>query len=374
MLQTHYCIIGAGVVGLAIAEKLSRSKSGDVLIIERHDTFGRETSSRNSEVIHAGLYYTKETLRTQLSITGNRLLYALCQARGISYKKIGKLVVATDAAEEQALHTLFNAARSNGVERLRMVSRQEVAGLEPAIVVRSAFFSPTTGIIDTHGLMRYFERRAEEQGAIFAYNCTATAIARASSGYTVAVNEADSPAEEVACAVVINSAGLMADAVAAMAGIDIDKAGYRLHLCKGEYFKVANRHKSALRHLIYPVPTPISLGIHTVLDLGGGLKLGPNAFYSTDTGYQVDETHAGEFLDSARTYLPFIQAEDLTPDMAGIRPKLQGPRDPARDFLIREESDKGLPGFVNLIGMESPALTSCCAIADYVASLLNLAG
>jgi L-2-hydroxyglutarate oxidase LhgO len=218
--------------------------------------------------------------------------------------------------------------------------------------------------------MKRLEQRATGRGATVAYNCEVIGVSRATDGYEVTVRDADGSPLALACANVVNAAGLSADKVAAMAGIDIEKAGYRIHYCKGEYFSVSTRHRGKLGRLVYPAPTAISLGIHGVLGLDGSLRLGPNAFYVSEINYDVDASHRQEFFASAVQLFPFLEENDLAADMAGIRPKLQYGGESFHDFVIRDESDRGLPGFIDLVGMESPGLTSALAIARQVKEMV----
>lgn len=362
-------VIGAGVVGLAIADRLA-GPARQLVIAERHEGFGRETSSRNSEVIHCGMYYAEELLKTKLCVRGNPLLYELCMRRGIPHRKTGKIVVATDDEESQMLHRILDQGTKNGVPGLRLMTSREIAGMEPGVSGRLGLYSPESGIVDTHNLMGFFERSATAKGATVAYGCEVVEIRRETSGYSVEIRQADGERIRLGCERVINSAGLDADRIAEMAGIDIDAAGYRIRPCKGEYFRLASRHRGTIQHLVYPTPSPVHLGAHVVLSLDGGLKIGPSSFYVEALDYTVDPGHQREFFEKARRFLPFLQQDDLSPDMSGIRPKLYRRGEPFRDFAIREESDRGLPGLVDLIGMESPGLTSCLTIAEKVESLL----
>jgi L-2-hydroxyglutarate oxidase LhgO len=370
METVHALIIGAGVVGLAIAERLSR-KQKDIIVVERHDGFGRETSSRNSEVIHCGMYYREDFLKTRLCVRGNPLLYELCEQQGIPFRKTGKIVVATDADEDVAVQRILAQGRKNGVPGLRIATRGEVEEWEPQVRCTLALASETTGIVSSHALMDFLQRSAASRGATIAYNCLVTAVAREGNGYSVEIDDADGEHLTLRAATVINAAGLHADEIARTMGIDCEKAGYSIRPCKGEYFKVADRHRGTLHRLVYPVPTHVHLGAHAVLGLDGSLKLGPSSFYVDSLDYGVDAAHASDFHAKASRFLPFLSREDLTPDMSGIRPKLYREGEPFRDFIIREESDRGLPGVVNLVGMESPGLTSCLAIAEMVDGLVS---
>ncbi|MCU0608928.1 MAG: NAD(P)/FAD-dependent oxidoreductase [Chitinispirillaceae bacterium] len=369
MEHTDIVIIGAGAVGLAIADRLA-SNTQSVVVLERNDSFGRETSSRNSEVIHAGFYYPEGSLKAQLCVQGNPLMYDFCGVNNVPHQRCGKLVVARNPDDEKEIQHLFDQGIKNGVPELALLDKKEMLALEPAILGRLALLSQSTGIFNTHAMMQVLEKRASSKGALFAYNCTATKITRIADGYQVTANDADGSDVIIQCALVMNSAGLAADTVAAAAGIDIDQAGYKIHFCKGEYFRVSNCHRGKLSRLVYPAPTPISLGVHGVLGLDGSFRVGPNAFYVDTIDYAVDPAHGDEFFADAQSLFPFITRDDLTPDQSGIRPKLQADGEPFADWIIRDEAKRGLPGLVNLIGIESPGLTSCFAIAQYVEKII----
>ncbi len=364
-------IIGAGVIGLAIAAQVAR-EDREVYVLERNETFGRETSSRNSGVIHSGIYYPEGSLRAKMCVAGNRMLYGLCEKHGIGHKRLGKLVVATSHEQTGELQVLLERGRGNGATGLRMLSKQEMNRLEPNVAGVAALLSPATGIIDAHGLMRYYISQATSRGARIAYKSEVTGIARQNNEYLVTIEDSTGrlslPAQ-----VVINCAGLHSAAVAEMAGIDLTTAGYRLYYCKGEYFSVGNGKNRLVKRLIYPVP-PVRLaasGIHITLDIDGRMRLGPSDYYVDKIDYAIDSRHKQLFYDSAKKLLPAIDYEDLEPEMAGIRPKLQGHGQGIRDFAIRDESDKGLPRLINLIGIESPGLTASPAIAEYVGNMVD---
>ncbi len=356
---------------MAVAAQVA-GKGREVYILEKNETFGKETSSRNSEIIHAGIYYPEGSLKAETCVAGNAQLYELCQQHGIGYRKAGKLIVATKDEEIGKLEALLERGKRNGARGLTMLSKKGVRELEPNVEAVAAIFSASSGIIDSHALMRYFLNRAKEKGAEIAYKSKVVAIERLSDGYEVTV-ENDSRSFPFKTEVLINCAGLHSDKIARLAGIDIDEAGYRLLYCKGEYFSVGNIKSRLIKRLIYPVPEPSTggTGIHTVMDVEGRMRLGPNARYVDEIDYKVDESQKGSFYYSVKAFLPFIEYDDLEPEMAGIRPKLQGPGEDIRDFVIRHERDRGLPGFINLIGIESPGLTSAPAIAKYVESIVN---
>lgn len=354
---------------MAIASRIGQ-KDRDVIIIERHPGFGQETSSRNSEVIHSGLYYPEGSLKARLCLEGKRLLYQFCQEYNIAHKRLGKLIVATNDEEVEDLEELLTRGKNNGVRDLKLLTKKEIETIEPHIQAVSAIHSPSTGIIDTHQLMKHLEFLAKDKGVTFAYNCEVIGIEKKEGGYQIDIRDADGQRLNLSCRVLINSAGLHSDKIARMVGIDIKESGYELHCCKGEYFRVEGNKSKFINQLVYSTPKDIGLGIHTVIDLQGQLKLGPNAFYVDRIDYDVEPSHVTEFYKSAKKFLPFIELDDLSPDMAGIRPKLQGPGEPVEDFVISHEEKRGLPGLINLIGIDSPGLTASLAIARHVDSML----
>jgi L-2-hydroxyglutarate oxidase LhgO len=369
MADAALTVIGGGVVGLAIAAELSR-RHAPLFLLERNAQCGEETSSRNSEVIHAGIYYPNGSLKARLCVEGNRLLYELCSRSGIPHRRITKIITATRPGEEGELHRLHALGTGNGV-RLRMMTAAEVHGIEPQIVTAGGLFSPDTGIISAHGLMEYFHGAAREQGAVIQTRCAVVALERRSGDYLITVNEGG-VISTITSERVINAAGLESDTIASFAGIDPESAGYRLHYCRGCYFALPPSLSGCVSRLVYPVPTNETLGVHAVVDLGGRLRFGPDIEYQEGRvqDYRVDERKRSAFGASVRRILPNIRDEDLTPDMSGIRPKLQGPGEPARDFVIREETGRGLPGLINLVGIDSPGLTASPAIAKEVARML----
>ena len=366
-------IVGAGVVGLAVAAELSRTRKG-VLILERNQTFGQETSSRNSEVIHAGIYYARDSKKANLCVEGNRLLYRLCEQHRIPHRRCGKLIVATEKDEEAILTTIQGHARDNGVEPLEMLSARQIKALEPNVKACAALFSSSTGIVHSHRLMRHYAARANKNGAQFVPHTTVSRVEKQDDGrYRVHVVYPDGQTDTFASRWIVNCAGLESDRIAASLGIDIDACGYRLHYWKGEYFSL-DVPQGFIRHLVYPVPQAnhVGLGVHATIDLSDRVKLGPNATYLPGRAldYTVNPQARQSFYEAACRYLPGIAVDQLHPEMTGIRPKLQMPGDPARDFIITEESSKGFPGVINLIGIESPGLTASPAIARHVAALV----
>lgn len=358
MEKVHITIIGAGVVGLAIAAELSK-KHQDIVLLEKESSFGQETSSRNSEIIHAGIYYPKDSLKAKLCVEGKRLLYAFCEENHIPHARLGKIIAAVDENEIAQLQELEQKAKANGVADLSWLSKKQLEELEPSVSAVSALYSPSTGIIGSHSLMKCLEQKARADGVLISCGSEVTGIKKQETGYVVEINRGESFETEI----LINSAGLNSDKIAAMAGIDIEKNHYKLHYCKGEYFSYWK--SSFLKHLVYPVPEADvkSLGIHSVIDLAGGLKFGPSAEYVDTVDYNVNFANRGKFAAAVKNLFPQVEESDLSPDQAGVRPKLQGPGEGFRDFVISEENNKGFPGLINLIGIESPGLTACLAIA-----------
>lgn len=372
-------VIGAGVVGLAIAARLSAA-GRDVFVLEKHDSFGRETSSRNSEVIHAGLQYPPGSLKARLCVPGNRMVYEICAQHNVPHRNTGKLVIAIEEDEVAGLDDLKATAERNGVEGLQIVGRAEIERMEPEVRAPAALYVPSTGIVDAHSLMAYFAQSAREHGAEIVYRTTVRAIEPLSDGYRVVGVDASGDEFALRATVVVNAAGLWADAIAALVGIDIDAAGYRLHFCKGDYFSIAPARTGRVSHLVYPLAATgaerVGTRIHLTLSLDGRMRLGPDATWLPDAwrddpSYQVNEASHDLFWRSAQRYLPWLESTDLAPEGVGVRPRIFGPGEPQRDFIIQHETDRGLPGFVNLIGIESPGLTSSPAIAQYVAELLG---
>lgn len=369
MEKTRITIIGAGVCGLACSYLLSKNFS-DILVIEKNDSFGRETSSRNSEVIHAGIYYPKASLKATLCIEGKNLLYQLCERHKIAYKKIGKLLVATNDDEILKITAIKENAEKNGVKTLCFLTSDEIAKMQPSLMVKTAIFSPETGILDSHQLMKFFEQQSKKKYVEFAYNILVTNIEKTSQGYVVSVREPSGETFSFKTQCIINAAGFDADKIAQMAGINIEQNRYKIYYNKGQYFRLNNPAKFSINHLIYPPPGKTDLGIHVTPDLAGGIRLGPDSRYIENIDYQINTKDKEIFQKSVSRFLKNLYLDDLSADTAGIRAKLQSPEENFRDFVISEESDKGLPCFVNLLGIESPGLTACLAIAQRVQSLI----
>ncbi|OGD47953.1 hypothetical protein A3K79_00245 [Candidatus Bathyarchaeota archaeon RBG_13_46_16b] len=361
MEEANIVIVGAGVVGLAVAAKLSE-KYESVFIFEKNSRFGQETSSHNSGVIHSGIHYPPGSLKARLCVKGNLMLYEICEKYKIPYKKLGKLTVAIEEEEIEELDTLMRAGNANGVEGLQMLDREGVKKLEPNVEVERALYSPSTGIIEPDEFMGYFYAKTQKNNAVLATKTEVTGLRKAENGFEVA-GESVGEKFKVAAKTVVNCAGLYSDKVAAMAGLDVDRLGYRLHHCKGDYFRLVG--KPPVKMLVYPVPKGPGLGIHLTPDLAGTVKLGPNAYYVDKIDYEVRSSEE-EFRKDVERFLPLIKDRQIQADTAGVRPKLQGPGDSFKDFVIRHEADRGLFGLINLVGMESPGLTAAPAIAEFV--------
>jgi L-2-hydroxyglutarate oxidase LhgO len=371
-MDAEITIIGAGVIGLAIAEKISE-KYKNVFVIEKHSSFGQETSSRNSEVIHAGIYYTKNSLKSKLCIEGKKLLYDYCRKYDVPFNNCGKLIVATSEEEIPVIEGIRQTALQNGVTDLKVLDLRQIAELEPNIFALKALFSPSTGIVDSHSLMKRYETNAINNGCLVVYGSEVTGIEKINEGYKINLLDSDNKDYSFTSRIIINSAGLTSDKISAMVGIEDDNL--KIMFCKGEYFRLDPPKNRMINRLVYPVPhhNMEGIGIHVTIDMGGGVKLGPDVKYLDSNVYDYKVTAAKQeaFFKSAKKFLPFLEFDDLSPEMAGIRPKIQKPGEPLRDFYISEENDKGCKGFINLIGMESPGLTSSLAIAEYVAGLIN---
>jgi L-2-hydroxyglutarate oxidase LhgO len=369
MADFEIAVIGAGVVGLAIAARLSE-KHPRLVVIEQNEKYGMETSSRNSEVIHAGIYYEPGSLKARLCVEGRDELYALCKEHGIIYKPLTKLITATTAAELEKLDSIRSNAVKNGVE-LQLLDKAATLKLEPNINTIGALFSPLTGVISVHNLMDYFFRTIQFNSGVVQHRCQVKDVQHNNGEYEMTLDDVGTQSS-VSSEIVINAAGLGSDLIAQMIGIDIDKEDLHLNYVKGSYFAVVPSKANLVSRLVYPVPANEGLGVHALMDWGGRLKFGPDVEYleGRTLNYKVAEEKQHAFAESIRHILPAINDEDISPDMSGIRPKLQKKGKPARDFVIVHEKDRGLNGFVNLIGIESPGLTSSPAIARYVESLL----
>ncbi len=366
MEKIDIAIIGAGVIGLALASELTlKFPKREIYVLEKEENFGQGASSRNSEVIHAGIYYPANTLKAQLCKRGRELLYQI-ETEKVPYKKTGKLIVATRKPQISKLEKIFKNATENEI-KLSILDEKQIAKIEPEIKAVKGLLSPETGILNSHKLMQYLLLKTKENIKIdpVLYEQEVISIEQERDSYLLTTNK-----QQISSRIIVNCAGLHSDKIAKMVGIN--KESYNIHFCKGEYFSIRNKHRGRLKHLIYPIPEEIGLGIHTVVDLMGDIKLGPNSFFVNKINYKVNKRNKRQFYDFGREYLPFLELEDLSPAMSGIRAKLQTPENHIfRDFIIQEESKKGFPGFINLIGIESPGLTASLAIAEYVRQLID---
>lgn len=373
-MTTHVdvAVVGAGVIGLAVAAEVARDDR-IVVVLEKNDGYGLGTSSRNSQVIHAGIYYPADSLKGRTCVEGREMLYRLCSKHDLPHKRTGKIIVVTDQRRVAELEELHDRGRSNGVDDLELLSRQEVKRLEPNVTALAGLFSPSTGVVDVFALMRHFVAKVRCRGGKVVYRSKVQAVERRNGGFTVHLDDRDSFSFDTK--VLVNCAGLASHELAEAAGLDIDDCGYRIHMCKGEYFRLSSQKGRLIGRPVYPLPgsSGAGLGIHATPTLDGRVLLGPSSRYVHDEDYSVDCGLGELFYQSVVEFLPFVEAEDLEPEMAGIRPTLQGPDDVFRDFVIRDEVERGLPSFVNLIGIESPGLTAAPAIASFVGAIVTRA-
>lgn len=376
-MDVDVLIIGGGVVGLACAA-LSARKGYATLLVERQASFGQETSSRNSEVIHSGIYYPSGTLKARLCVSGNASMYTECDRLGVWYRNCGKLVVAVTADEIPQLERIFAQGQANGVQGLELLEPSEAAKIEPNIRCSKALRVPSTGIVDSHELMKAYMNEARAHGADCAFNIEFQSGESMPGGFRLAFREQQGQEVVMTSRSVVNAAGLSADAVAAGFGINAAAAGYTLHPNRGHYYRVAASKSKLVSGLVYPMPLAklTGTGVHITLDRSGQMKLGPDAEYVDRSlpraeWYKFDDTRSEKFYQAVVPYFPALERGDLSPDQVGVRPKVQAPGDPIRDFIIREEAERGLPGLVNLVGIESPGLTCCHEIAKMALQLIS---
>jgi L-2-hydroxyglutarate oxidase LhgO len=364
MEKIKYLIIGAGIIGLSIAKKLSEYDKS-VVLVDQENSFGRHTSSRNSEVIHSGIYYPKSSLKARLCVDGNKLLYRYLEREKIPYKKCGKYIITNTESEKKSIENLITNGKNNGVSGLRLVTGNDITKKMPYIKATYGIWVPSTGILDVHALMGNLKQKINDNEAVVAFNTKVTNINKKETGYEISFKDG----YKILSDVVINSAGLFSDQIAKLVGIDIDSNFYKLSYCKGEYYRT-NVIKS-VPNLVYPLPHSNlnSLGIHTRLFLDGTLAFGPNAYYIDKLDYSIDEKYKKDFFESISKYID-INKDDIYPSDTGIRPRLKNGDKHDYDFIIKNEYEKGFPNFINLIGIESPGLTSCLSIADYVKDLI----
>ena len=365
LMDTIDClVVGAGVIGLAIARVLALS-GREVIVLEAAEGIGTETSSRNSEVIHAGIYYPAGSLMARTCVAGRRMLYAYCRDKGIPHRNCGKLIVATNAQEDAMLAGIKQRAEANGVEGMRVLTAAEAIALEPNLSCTSALHSPETGIIDSHAFMLALQGDAENAGAMCAFHAPVTGARATNDGIVVEVGGAEPTT--LACRLLVNAAGLHAPTLARrIAGLPADTIP-TAYYAKGNYFTLSGR--SPFSRLIYPVPVPGGLGVHLTIDLGGQARFGPDVQWIDAIDYTVDPARADSFYAAVRKYWPALQDDALQPGYAGIRPKIVPRGAPAQDFVVQGSETHGVPGLINLFGIESPGLTASLTLARHVVEM-----
>ncbi|WP_046864081.1 NAD(P)/FAD-dependent oxidoreductase [Microvirga massiliensis] len=358
-------VVGAGVVGLAAARALAM-RGHDVIVAERESGIGSGVSSRNSEVIHGGMYYPSGSVRARHCVAGRRMLYEYCTSHGVLHRRCGKLIVATNDLERAKIEGIYQQGIANGVEGLVLLTGEEARTLEPALSCTAAVHSPETGIIDSHGLMLALQGDLEDHGGAVAFHAPVERLERNGSAWKAVIGGAEPVDLEVDA--VVNAASFGAQPLArATEGYPQDRVP-RLVLAKGNYFGCLG--KPAFSHLIYPAPVDGGLGTHVTLDLNGRMRFGPDVEWIESENYEVNPARAQSFIASIRRYWPGLPDDSLVPDYAGIRPKLTGPGEPAADFIIDGPAEHGLPGLVHLFGIESPGLTSSLSMAEDIADRL----
>ena len=368
-------VIGAGVIGLACARVLAR-QGIETVVLERHGVCASETSARNSEVIHAGFHYPTGSLKARCCVVGRRQLYEFCNTHGVSHRRCGKLVVATSAHQEEQLLLLQRQGHDNGVDDLRLLSASAACALEPELACTAALLSPSTGIIDSHALTLALLGDAERAGAVLALRNPFRRGSIEDKG--IVLESGGTQSLRFRSSIVINAAGLWAPEVAAaLAGFPPELIPANFH-AKGNYFALARR--APFSRLVYPLPEAAGLGVHLTLDLGGQARFGPDVEWLPDPtpgqpigefDYRVDPAHASTFVTAIRRYWPALPDDALLPAYAGVRPKISGRSAPAGDFVVQGPAEHGIPGLINLFGIESPGLTSCLAIAEHVLAELQ---
>lgn len=368
MEQIDAVVIGAGVVGLAVGRALALA-GHEVMVLESENAIGTGTSSRNSEVIHAGIYYPAGSLKARLCVEGKAMLYAYCTERGVAHQRLGKLIVATSPEQVQALDSIVAKAAANGVHDLQKLTAIQAQALEPALACHAALLSPNTGVVDSHGLMLSLQGDMENAGGLLALVSPVQHIGLQHGTGTHPIRVTTQDGSELACKLLVNAAGLNAVALAwGMDGLDHSLLP-QAHYAKGNYFTLAG--KAPFSRLIYPVPEKAGLGVHLTLDLGGQAKFGPDVQWVDDpSDLQVDPRRGDAFYAEVRKYWPDLADGALQAGYAGMRPKINAPHEAAADFMIQGPAEHGVPGLVNLLGIESPGLTSSLAIAAHVTELL----
>ena len=363
--QIDCAVVGAGVVGLAVARALALA-GREVIVLEAEDAIGIHTSSRNSEVIHAGIYYPQGSLKARLCVAGKQLLYDYCRQRAVPHGNIGKIIVAHDDTERSAVGSYIDKAGANGVGDLRWLSRSELAEMEPAVDCVAGVISPSTGIIDSHALMLALQGDAENAGALIVFKSPLKSGKVTADGIVLEVGGAEPMS--IRCNAVVNCAGLRAPQVArTITGIP-EQTIPHAYFAKAHYYTLSG--KSPFHHLVYPLAHAAHLGVHVTIDLGGQARFGPDIDWVDEVDYSFDHSREQLFYEAIRRYWPDLRDGQLQPGYTGIRPKISGPNEPAADFRIDGPDDHGIPQLVNLYGIESPGLTSCLAIGDHVRRIL----
>ncbi len=370
MEKIDVVVIGGGVVGLAIAGEISKKRS--VAVIERNFGLGMESSSRNSGVNHSGIYYPPGSLKSALCLEGNRLNREICVKASLPYEDIGKLIISGKGEEMSELEKLMENGKRAGVKGLEILGKREIEKMEPKVYCEGALMCSSTGILDPERMVKYFEQVAIENETMIVKACEFLDVEDVAP-FVIGLRDGNGKRETVCCESVVNSAGLHADKVAEKFGIDIDKTEYRLAYGKGEYFKI-DGFRGQISRLVYPLPSSdlSHLGVHVTLDLDGEVRLGPNFLYVDEIDYSVDKSHAGQFYESASGFLKGLKREDVSLGYSGIRPIIAScVKNKFSDFIIVEETSKGLRGLINLIGINSPGLTAAPAIGRYVSRMIN---
>lgn len=350
-------VVGAGVVGLAIAASLAQA-GREVLVLEQHDLIGSETSSRNSEVIHAGIYYPTGSLKAQLCVAGKKLLYDHCDEFNVPYQRCGKVIVAVQDHQVGIVQDYAEHAQANGVHDLAWLNAEQVVELEPEVVAVAGILSPSTGIVDSHAFMLSLQGILEGSGGMIAFNTKVVSCRREHNVVVLESNDFTLSTDWL-----INSAGFSAPALASQLGMEVQS-----YFAKGHYYAYGGR--PPFSHLVYPVAEPGGLGVHVTLDLAGQVKFGPDVRWQEDLDYSFDESHFDDFLRAIAHYYPAVEPTRLHPGYTGIRPKIAPANTGFQDFVIATQDTHGVPGCIHLLGIESPGLTSSLAIAERVQGML----
>lgn len=363
MEQLDVVVIGAGVVGLAVARAFSlRGRS--VVVLEENDAIGMETSSRSSEVIHAGIYYPKNSLKARFCVEGKARLYEYCKERNIAHSNLGKLIVAVEADEASMLEGYIKSAENNGVTDLRRLSQTDIKSMEPTINAMTGVFSPSTGIVDSHALMQAYLTDIEMHGGHIIYRSPVLSGAASDRGYLLDVGGVDPV--QICCRLLVNAAGLNAVSLAGKLGVS-SKFLPKAYFASGHYYCLDG--KPPFNHLVYPTAGNAGLGVHVTLDMGGQARFGPDVRWIESPDYTFDDSRRSDFVQAIRRYYPDLNELDLRPGYVGVRPKISGPSDASADFVLQAYGDHGVAGLVNLLGIESPGLTASLALADAVVTL-----